>query len=148
MNSTPAASSARYENARRANGIGLKRYFRRERRGLRNRTPSPVSFSSMNSIPADFEGMPYRRFVGERNWNFTINDFDPTDRCDSHLGCGGKVEGCPSQHGASRTHLSACNFSCHRLLIFMIQYDVIYIIRIVIERPCSLLLAAQKQRES
>ena len=34
-----------------ANGIALKRYFRRERRGLRNRTPSPVPFSSMNSMP-------------------------------------------------------------------------------------------------
>jgi hypothetical protein len=28
--------------------------------------------------------MPYRGFVGERNWNFAINDFDPTDRCDPH----------------------------------------------------------------
>lgn len=33
-------------------GLILKRYFRRERRGLRNRTPSPVPFSSMNSMPA------------------------------------------------------------------------------------------------
>jgi len=31
------------------------RYFRRERRGLRNRTPSPVPFSSMKSMPAEFK---------------------------------------------------------------------------------------------
>ena len=31
-----------------ANGVGFKRYFRRERRGLRNWTPSPVPSSSMN----------------------------------------------------------------------------------------------------
>ena len=35
------------------NPVRAIRYFRRERRGLRNRTPSPAPFSSMNSIPAD-----------------------------------------------------------------------------------------------
>ena len=34
-----------------AHGVGLQRYFRFECLGLRNRTPSPVPFSSMNSIP-------------------------------------------------------------------------------------------------
>jgi hypothetical protein len=44
---------ARNENARAANDAGVKRYFRRERRGLRKQTPSPVPFSSMNSTPAN-----------------------------------------------------------------------------------------------
>ncbi len=90
--------------------------------------------------------MPYRRFVGERNWNFAIDDFDPTDRCNSHFGRGGQVERCPSQHGASRTHLSACNFSYHWVLIFAIQYDVIFIIRILLKRPCSLLPVRENKR--
>ena len=34
-----------------AHGVGLQRYFRFECLGLRNRTPSPVPFSSMNSMP-------------------------------------------------------------------------------------------------
>jgi hypothetical protein len=71
----------------------------------------PVLFDELDAC--GFEGMPYGRFIGERNWYFAINDLDPTDRCDTHLGCGGQVDGCPSQQGASRTHLSACNFRCH-----------------------------------
>ena len=86
----------------------------------------PVLFREIDA--SSFEGMPYRGFVGVRNRNFAINDFDPTDRCHAHLRCGGQVKGRPSQHGTSRTHLSACNFFCHGLLIFMIQYDVIYIV--------------------
>ncbi len=51
MNSTPAA---RRLPARMlaTHSVGLQRYFRFERLGLRNRTPSPVPFSSMKSIPA------------------------------------------------------------------------------------------------
>ena len=50
-----------------ANGIGLKRYFRRERRGLRNRTPSPGPVLSMNLDPAwprvrIYTGRRFRRF--------------------------------------------------------------------------------------
>jgi hypothetical protein len=44
-------STARLEKDSGGSTVALKRYFRRERRGLRNRTPSPVPFSSMNSIP-------------------------------------------------------------------------------------------------
>ena len=33
------------------NDVGFEHYFRLKRRGLRNRTPSPVPFSSTNSIP-------------------------------------------------------------------------------------------------
>ena len=90
--------------------------------------------------------MPYRGFVGVRNRNFAVNDFDPTDRRDTHLGCGGQVKGCPSQHGTRPTHLSACNFSCHWLLIFMIQYDVIYIGPNPDPKAAQFTLGRQKQR--
>jgi hypothetical protein len=33
--------------------------------------------------------MSYRRFVGERDWNFPVNDLDSADRCDPNLGSGG-----------------------------------------------------------
>ena len=42
----------RPRNDRNYNTRGAERYFRRARRGLRNRTPSPVPFSSVKSMPA------------------------------------------------------------------------------------------------
>ena len=113
MNSTPAARRLVTGLLAAASSIGLKRYFRFECRGLRNRTPSPVPFGSKNSMPADFKSMPYRRFIGERNWNFAINDFDTTDRCNSNFGGGRQIEGCPPQHGPSCAHLSTREFFCH-----------------------------------
>jgi hypothetical protein len=29
------------------------------------------------------------RFVGDRDWNFPVNDLDSADRCDPNFGCGG-----------------------------------------------------------
>ena len=48
-----AARSSRVNtrDLRELEGDGFKRYFRLECLGLRNRTPSPVAFSSMNSMP-------------------------------------------------------------------------------------------------
>ena len=42
----------------RPSGFDAGPYFRRERRGLRKRTPSPVPSSSMNSIPLVFSPLP------------------------------------------------------------------------------------------
>jgi hypothetical protein len=44
-------SKAHYTNGTASN-VGVKSYFHLERGGFRNRTPSPVPFSSMNSMPA------------------------------------------------------------------------------------------------
>jgi hypothetical protein len=49
--------------------------------------PGPVLFDELDA--GSLEGVPYRRFIGERDRNLSINDFDPADRCDSDLGCSG-----------------------------------------------------------
>jgi hypothetical protein len=48
---------------------------------------SAVLFDELDA--SSFKSMPYRRFVRERNWNFPINNLDPTDRCDPYFGCRG-----------------------------------------------------------
>jgi len=49
--------------------------------------PGPILFDELDA--GSFERMPYRRFIGERNRNLAIDDFDPADRCNSHFGRGG-----------------------------------------------------------
>jgi hypothetical protein len=60
-----------------------------------------------------FKSTPYRSFVGERNWDFPVNDLDPTDRRDTHFGCSCQIKSCPSEHRPSCTHLSTRDFFCH-----------------------------------
>jgi hypothetical protein len=43
--------------------VGIQRHFRRDWRGLRNRTPSPVPFSSIDSIPCSDFPQATRRVI-------------------------------------------------------------------------------------
>src|SRR5690348_3059635 len=62
---------------------------------------------------SSFKGVSYSRFVGERDWNFTLNYLNAADRCYPNLGFLGQIEGCPPEHCPSCAHLSARDFSFH-----------------------------------
>jgi hypothetical protein len=60
----------------------------------------PALFDEFNA--GSFKITSYRRFVGERNWNFPVNDLDSADGCDPNLGCRGQIGGDRSVGNKSR----------------------------------------------
>jgi hypothetical protein len=61
----------------------------------------------------EFQSLAQRGFVCERNWKFTLNDFDPANRCYADLRGIGEIKSTPSKQRSSSPHLSAGNFLGH-----------------------------------